>query len=88
MSERPYDAEANACACDGTPHRVGQRKSCASRPRLCQVCGPIPASEPLYNLGGEQFHAVITREARWGPEPEPSEAEPCGPVTGGSHDSP
>lgn len=48
----------------------------------CAACGPIP-DQRLYDLGGEQFHSVLVREARgWESYygPEPAEYEPCGPV--------
>jgi hypothetical protein len=49
----------------------------------CEHCGPLPQSEPLFDITGEQFHAVLVRAARgWESYfgPEPAEYEPCGPV--------
>jgi hypothetical protein len=54
------------------------------RTRVCQNCGPLPHGERLFDLSGEQVHAVQVREARgWESYngPEPAEYEPCGPVT-------
>lgn len=55
------------------------------RPYLtCAHACSLPDNEPLYPIGSDLVHAVIVREARgWESYygPEPSEAEPCGPVT-------
>lgn len=56
----------------------------SGRGQTCAHCGPLPEGEPLFDITGEQFHAVMTREAKgWESYngPEPAEYEPCGPVS-------
>ena len=53
---------------------------------VCANACTLPDDEPLYPIGSDLFHAVITRPAKlygyFGPES--SESEPCGPVTRGT----